>query len=335
MTSKTHATDGTDKTDVPYVTYVINMDSAADRMTFMKTQLDDQGVPYTRVSAVQGSKLSTAEVRANATAMCDWTCTRSTLGCAMSHRGVWREVLRTGRAALVLEDDAVLCPAFRDRVEEALAACPADYDVLVLGCFFMCDVARKYPLGLRLMRPFVSRRNDTRTWTSGGTTVFVPERFAGTHAYIVSPQGAAALFKAIPRVGFHVDAQMNHPSVKLYAASPDLAFQRDMSASSIASFDFPTIISPLLQHKDRKGISLAYYLSSPAFRVGGLDINGWLLVGLVAGLGLPGAWWPYVAGYLLLETAAEAGGGHVGGALGPAAAYAVGFAARRRLFLSM
>ena len=320
--------------DAGPATYVINLDDATDRMEFMKTQLEAHGVPYTRVSAVQGSKLTDAEVRKHTTALCGWTCTRSTLGCAMSHRSVWREVMRTERAALVLEDDAVLCPDFKGRVKEALAACPPDYDVLVLGCFFLCDVNRKYPAGLRMIRPFLPRRDDRRTWTSGSTTVFVPEHFAGTHAYIVSPKGAAALFKAIPRVGYHVDMQMNHKSLKLYAASPDLAFQRDMAASSIASYDFPTVLAPMLQVKDRKGITLAYYLSAPACQVGGLRVNVWLLVALVAGLGLPAAWWPYVAGYLLVETAAEAGGGRVGGALGPALAYAVGFAARRRLFLS-
>ena len=323
----------------PSVTYVVNMDAATERMAFMKTQLDAQGVPYTRVAAVHGAKLTGAEVKAQTTTACRMACTRSMVGCAMSHRSIWWEVLRSQRTALVLEDDAVLCANFRARVEEALTACPSDVDVLLLGSFFLSDVRREYPLGLKLLRLLAPNlRDDTRTWTSGGTTVYVPEMSAGTHAYVVTPKGAAALFKAIPRIGYHVDIQMNHPSVRLYAASPDLAFQRDMMMSSITSNAFPTIAAPLLRGTDPKGISVAYYLSSEAGRVGGICINVWFFIFLTAGLVAPARWWPYVAGYLALETAAGAGakGVAVGvdGTLGPAVAYVVGSAVRRCLFMS-
>jgi GR25 family glycosyltransferase involved in LPS biosynthesis len=313
-------------------TYVVNLDRSQDRMLAMKKQLERQGMAFTRVPAIEGSRLSASEVRENTTLMCGLTCTASMIGCGMSHRKVWRQVMRSNRAGLVFEDDAVLVDDFPLRVKEALAACPSDYDVLVLGCFFLCNANREYPLVETVVRPFFDTRDDTRTWTHGSTTVFVPERFAGTHAYIVSPKGARALLKAIPKIRWHVDMEMNHPSIRLYAASPDLAFQRDMASSTIASMSFPVVLAPMLNTKNHKGIPVAYYLSVPWGQVGPgdahVDINVWFVAFLVAGLASPVRWWPYFAGFFLAEIMVS----DRRGPAGPAAAYIIGNMIRRYFF---
>ncbi len=190
----------------------------------------------------------------------------------------------------------------------------------------MCNKDRKYSLLSRLQRPFVHVRQDDRVWGS----VYVPERFAGMHCYVISRKGAAKLLRLLPRVQDHIDVCMNHPDVRVYAVSNDLAYQRDMSDSSIASFSFPKTLLPLLECiKDDKGISLAYLLNSPGGQVAGMHINLWtpalVFLGLIGGTRLA----PYLAAFMLVEVA-------LGGDIRmPVIAYGAGWALRALLAMAV
>lgn len=300
--------------------YVINLDRDAKRMAEMAQQCEALGIPFKRVPAVDGRKVAPHVLRQMATPFCQSFCTPSMIGCALSHMRVWKAVLRAGYArVLVLEDDAVLVPDFRDRLARALVDVPADFDLLVGGCMFLCHKDRTYSFMHSFAKLFVpNTRDDRRTWGS----VFVPEYFGGTHCYVVSNKGCRNLFKAIPRVSNHIDWTMNHPTLKLYAVSPDLAHQRDMSTSSIASFSFPKTLVPALETiRDDKHIPLAYYMNVPSMQLGPFPINVWMVVFLLLGfLGARAA--PYVAGFLLAELV-------VGGDVVPAVfAFALGWGAR-------
>jgi GR25 family glycosyltransferase involved in LPS biosynthesis len=314
-------------------TYVINMDSATDRLAKMDAQMRRQGIPYTRFPAIDGRAMSAAQKQAvTDPGVGIIQPTPSMIGCGASHRAVWHDMLAKGHGlALVLEDDAVLCSNFMHRVKEALAAVPHAFDVLVLGSFLLSDANRDYPWALDIAGAFLATRDDTWTSTVGSTTVFVPELFAGTHCYIVSAAGAAKLLRIIPKVKTHVDMEMNHPDIHVYAASPDLALQGDMSTSSIASFDFPKVLLPFLEWKDRKGVSAAYYLNSPIGQVAGCRINSWAMLFLAIGLLAPSSTWPYVAGFLGAEVLAN-GPQLTYNALVPPCAYVLGFSIRRQLF---
>lgn len=300
--------------------YVINMDGAKERMRFMASQCDSLGIPFVRVPAVNGSKVR-PHVLGRLTPRCEKYCTDSMIGCALSHMNVWNMVLEQGQErALIMEDDAQLVPGFAEGLSRALRDVPEDFDVLLLGCFALCDKKRDYSWGHRMLKALMplggfSVRNDRRTWGS----VYVPEFFAGAHCYVVSRKGCRRLLDLIPRVDQHIDICMNHPDLRLYAVSPDLAFQRDMSDSSIASFTFPKTLVPLLEPiKDKKRISLAYYLSAPVCKVWVLMINAWFVIFFA--LGLFQAWTlPYVAGLFLAELA-------VGGDItAPLVAYGLGW----------
>lgn len=280
--------------------YVINLDRSVDRWTRMKDQCRRLGLLCQRVPAVDGSKLSKEEISRSATRFCQNFCTTSMIGCALSHIGVWKRIIQQGHEhTLVMEDDADLVPTFAAGLQRALADVPDDFDILVLGCFYLCAKDRKYAWPHELTRMFVPHalRSDLRTWGS----VFVPEFFAGSHCYVVSKRGCEKLLNLYPKAGYHIDLDMNHPSLNVYAVSPDLAFQRDMSDSSIASFKFPKSLAPLMEDvKDSKRISLAYYLDAPMFQVWGLKMNMWALMFLV--LGVLHRWaFPYATGFLLAE----------------------------------
>lgn len=301
--------------------YVINLERSKDRMAFMHKQCGAMGLSYERVEAVDGSKISKEELRRVATPFCQKLCTDSMIGCALSHLKVWNRIAAEGtRCALIMEDDAELVPGFVDGLQKALRDVPKDFDILVLGCFFLCDKNRAYSLGHEVSRLFVphSLRNDVRSWGS----VFVPEYFAGSHCYIVSLQGCKKLLKLVKKANYHIDMEMNHPSLNLYAVSPDLAYQRNMADSTIASYKFPKTITPLMETiRDSKRISMAYYMDAPLFQLAGQRVNGWTSVFLVLGL-----MWrvtlPYVAGFLVAELLVT------GDVLMPVVAYSLGWALR-------
>jgi hypothetical protein len=222
-----------------------------------------------------------------------------------------------------MEDDAVLVPQFREGLRRAMRDVPRDFDILVLGCFFLCNKRRKYSVGLELVRPFVpgNLRNDPRTWG----TVFAPEHFGGAHCYVVSATGCRKLLRLLPKAHFHIDSQMNHPELRVYAVSPNLASQRDMRTSSMASYAFPKTLTPLLQNfVGFGGVSLAYSLDVPWAQVAGMPINAWALIFMVLGL-WPAASLAFAGGIFVAELGV---GGDIRAAL---LAYALGWAISRTL----
>jgi glycosyl transferase, family 25 len=94
------------------MTIVINMDSAKERMAAMKVQLDRLDIPYVRLSAVDGTKLSFphSDFCLNSYRYLHgrlWS--PRELGCYLSHIECFRQFLKSdAQYALVLEDDASL-----------------------------------------------------------------------------------------------------------------------------------------------------------------------------------------------------------------------------------
>jgi len=87
--------------------FVINLARSTDRLEFQRRQLGALGQSYERVEAVSADKASPMRTEAY------WESWERPLmaterACLMSHVAVWERIARTGKPALVLEDDAVL-----------------------------------------------------------------------------------------------------------------------------------------------------------------------------------------------------------------------------------
>lgn len=267
--------------------FLINLDRAPDRLCRAEAQLREAGVPFERVPATDGAAVDRRHLPPeDAGAWCARFCTDSMLGCALSHVRLWRRVRDEALPmALILEDDVRLVPGFRRKLERALRKVPPHFDVLYLGCFGLCS-------------------SETRG-------IFVPTLPAGLHCYVVSARGARKL--AETKVNFHIDLQLavgrgaSRTGLNLFAHAPPLAYQRDMNASSMAAYDFPVTLTPLLAAiRDGHGIPLAYYASVPVASVGRAHVNAWVALALL--LGLTGALRPaWAAGFLALEFALGAG----------------------------
>lgn len=96
--------------------YVINLDRAKERWEFIKPQVEALQIPYERVSAVDGNKLSKKFINeivdeVSYTKFFRMPPEIGTIGCSLSHEKVWKKFLESGNEfALIFEDDVKFDP---------------------------------------------------------------------------------------------------------------------------------------------------------------------------------------------------------------------------------
>mgnify|MGYP000676827977 CR=1 FL=1 len=91
-----------------YKTYIINLDKDTDRLSYMSSQLTSLGLSFERFPAILGSTYDFSNeyneslcIEKNGKPM-----NTGELGCALSHRNVYRKMLEEGvEYALIFEDD--------------------------------------------------------------------------------------------------------------------------------------------------------------------------------------------------------------------------------------
>jgi glycosyl transferase family 25 len=100
--------------------YVINLPRSTERREHINSELASLGLEPVYVDAVDGRALSEEDLReyVDPRARSDspgWLGRPTVIGCSLSHRNAWKEILDRGeRSALVLEDDAILSADFGD-----------------------------------------------------------------------------------------------------------------------------------------------------------------------------------------------------------------------------
>lgn len=266
--------------------FVINMASAKDRWAAVTSQLRREGVSYERVEGLVGKD---HRDDARVSPWCKVMCSDGVVGCALSHMQAWRALLASGEdAALVMEDDAVLAENFLPRLNACVAELDAKkgrdgwarggWDVLLAGCFGMCDKRQRYAnpitVGLSPMLRMITR--NVACVPSRSAKVFAPEFFWGLHCYVVTRAGARRLLRVVRTVWYHVDFQLNTLPLRIYACSPPLAGQSGFDASSIAtSSGAPLALSAAMApFRDGDGVPYHYYMGVPVAR----HVNGWTIV---------------------------------------------------------
>lgn len=95
-------------------TFVVNLDRHADRLASIDAQLKELSIAYDRIAAVDGAKLTQAEIDkvydpVSCKKMLGRELARGEIGCAMSHLAIYRHMqMENISLACVLEDDAQL-----------------------------------------------------------------------------------------------------------------------------------------------------------------------------------------------------------------------------------
>lgn len=171
--------------------YVINLDDDMKRLAAMRDQLDKLGLPWERISAVDGACLSTSIVlqenrRSRQRKLC-----AEEIGCLYSHIIAWRRIAEgQDGAGLVLEDDLLLAPDMAALVTDP-AWLHSDDCIVRLETF-----ARPVVLGSKIATVY-------------GRGLY-PQRSIhyGSAAYIITPERARAMLRAYRRYVDTVDDMM-------------------------------------------------------------------------------------------------------------------------------
>lgn len=163
-------------------TFVINLDRHQQRMKRMATLL--KGLPFRRIAAVEGKELDGPETDGPQYP----PVSKYNRACALSHRLVWNEFLKTGDPfACVLEDDITLSADFAKFVLDE-AWIPLGIDLLKIETY--------------LQKVSLLRQN---TPGQGRSIAALRSRHFGTAGYIVSRRGAEALLPVTETIDRPVD----------------------------------------------------------------------------------------------------------------------------------
>lgn len=277
--------------------FVINLDRSPERLLEIDKKLKALNINYERISAVDGKTLGSEEIKQMTTAMCARGCTLSSIGCAMSHINVWKQIIRENlTSALVLEDDAIFSNNFEQRFKQSWAKVPNNWDLVYVGCSAGCGDRANYTIADWLWVSFSSIWSDTRIKLSTDVNedICTPDFAAGTHCYALSNTGARKLAKALQRISLtgHIDVLMSY-SKELKNTLAQYAFKdydlvtQPLSASSstIGSGGSPYLGNWLMDkvYLNKRGIQGGWILSETNFRLRKTEYGGWELICLITG----------------------------------------------------
>ncbi len=113
--------------------YVISLGRVVERRNAIKRHLDELGIHYEIIEAIDGATLSEQKV-SSITCEASKNLHRGTIGCYMSHINVYEKIAsRRQQLALILEDDARLSRKAVRLLKQGIEHPNFDY------CFFDCD----------------------------------------------------------------------------------------------------------------------------------------------------------------------------------------------------
>lgn len=180
---------------------IINLPGSVERRESITRHLATLGLSGEVFSAIDGRQLSEDEIAAvydaKRAATTEWgQLTRGEIGCALSHRAVWKALLSSGDAGwVVIEDDILLAPDVPDWLAE-LAELARDGDVIP----FVKTSATPYY--------FHRVKLDSR-WL-----VYPNQSFIGATAYYVTSLAARRLLEASTPIWFPTDCWYSSPGFK-------------------------------------------------------------------------------------------------------------------------
>lgn len=175
-------------------TFVINLARQVERKRRMQAIISTAGVMPVFVEAVDGSKLSSSE-------LAPWrrTVKRSLLnagevGCLLSHISVWERIVRDGiDHAVVLEDDLVIAPSFR-QILLRIGDLP-EFDLLRIE-------TDRSPIVFRQKSEMAIAGHHVHKLLRGATR---------TGGYVISRRGAHRLLASVNDFEQAVDVEMFNP----------------------------------------------------------------------------------------------------------------------------
>lgn len=208
--------------------FILNLDRSKNRWENVLQEVQREGLIVERMPAVDGRSLSLKELQQVSTQFARFFQPRGVLGCYLSHRKFWQTVIdRNLTSAIILEDDVRLVEKFQEKLESQLEllniGVNRSYDVIFLGAIGRVDPKGNDGLPQRIFSAYIG---GSRPFKRLSDNYYQPSRPAGTHAYMVTNQGARKLLSLCPNAVFHVDLDAwRHKSLKMVLMDPMLVFQ--------------------------------------------------------------------------------------------------------------
>jgi len=244
--------------------YVINMDKDIDKMNFMVSQQSKIPADLIRVSAVDGRRLTPQQIAQHTSRPCAEFCTKSIIGCYLSHVKVWSEIVKNDDMAIVLEDDAEISDDFQielARIFKEFADSNKEFQFINLGVGVIDAI-------------------DVFADKSQYQTVYEPIFPFYSHCYLVTSAGAAELLKHA-KAEWHVDVVMarilKDAGIPMYASKKCLATQSTKFDSS-QSAGFPIVLSKLLNFDIVGTLNIHKLLATPVGAIKGVTIDVYLVL---------------------------------------------------------
>lgn len=275
--------------------YVINMDSQKERMKHVDSVLKHHGIQYTRFSAVKGANVQFSD---NLTSYCNKFCPDGMKGCALSHRGIWKEIVEKQYSyALVLEDDIQLDPVFFESIQNGWNATPKDFDVLWIGCHTV--VEDDTPIARVLTKALNRESEPVNEYVVKSVCGF------GTYGYIISRQCAERFLEL--QIPFHIDYTMAK-WIETYGLKSYVLRQLPIKPNdethmeSTISETFPKGLNTLLKHvPTSKQTNLDWSLGESFAKLGPFNLNILTVILCIVVALIPLRWVPFVFLWLGVE----------------------------------
>lgn len=191
--------------------FVINLGRRPDRWSFMSSQFAELGLEALRVEALDAQEAGERlRSRFGAGRLArDFPATLGDIACTLTHQSLWQRIADEGVPAIILEDDARLCPAF---------AAIARLDLgLIMRRHDMGAIKLEYWPGPQQSRRCIAGR-FLADLPSGMGLYRLRSTFLGTAAYAISPEGARMMCRRVPRLTAPVDHA-------LFGREADLGFR--------------------------------------------------------------------------------------------------------------
>lgn len=140
--------------------WIINLKRSKERLDHMTHYMNKYNLQFNIFDAIDGKLLSEKEIQENSSWACrTFLCNKSIIGCAMSHMGIWKQLLNdiSTDYYLIFEDDAVFDESFINlfpEVEKKINEYDIDFLSFYCSGFFGCNIKPEFEInGIKFGKP--------------------------------------------------------------------------------------------------------------------------------------------------------------------------------------
>lgn len=266
--------------------FVINLDRSPDRLENISKHLKSKNIIWSRFPAIDGQNISNSDIENEVGFLCRKFCSKSMIGCALSHKNIWKVALQQNLdKVLIMEDDIEFTDNYSQILQDAWKQLPNDWDILLLGCGGLCN-KNKYSDFSEFLFNIIQPFKNQKTFNS--KNIFIPELPTGFYCYAVSKRGCEKLLNIVEKINYHIDYQVskNYDDLNIYAINPKIVYLTD-TPSTIQQNSFPKSINYVLSNiKDSNKIPYSWYTNLVMFEWLGIPFNLWSIIFIILGMGV-------------------------------------------------